>query len=213
MEEIQAAIADTRKRAEHHSIHRSRNAWANQIIFRLSCCCGLRSIEIRRLRVDDFLLGGHRPAIRIRKEATKGQPHLRRGRLVPLWWDKGTYDDLAKWVTWRRKRRGPKALVMRADWATKPNEIAQAELMPSRKLFKRWRTAIQSLGEQRAGQLGVHCGRHTFCTQSLRAGRSLVEVRDAAGHKSIQMTNNYLHVLNAGNIPDTFDLSFLDEED
>jgi site-specific recombinase XerD len=39
----------------------------------------------------------------------------------------------------------------------------------------------------------VHDGRHTFVSLSLNGGRSLAEVRDAAGHSSISTTSVYTH--------------------
>jgi integrase len=41
----------------------------------------------------------------------------------------------------------------------------------------------------------VHCGRHTFISHAIASGRSLVEVRDAAGHTNIAVTSIYLHAL------------------
>lgn len=43
-----------------------------------------------------------------------------------------------------------------------------------------------------AGAL-VHCLRHGFATEAVRAGSDLVELRDFLGHESIAVTNIYLH--------------------
>jgi integrase len=41
----------------------------------------------------------------------------------------------------------------------------------------------------------IHDGRHTFASHALAGGRSLVEVRDALGHRSIATTSLYLHLV------------------
>ncbi len=40
----------------------------------------------------------------------------------------------------------------------------------------------------------IHHGRHTFISHALAGGRSLAEVRDAAGHANVSITSGYLHV-------------------
>ena len=42
--------------------------------------------------------------------------------------------------------------------------------------------------------LTIHHGRHTFLSHTLAGGRTLAEVRDAAGHSNITITSGYLHV-------------------
>jgi hypothetical protein len=43
--------------------------------------------------------------------------------------------------------------------------------------------------------LTIHHGRHTFISHALAGGRSLAEVRDAAGHANVSITSGYLHVV------------------
>jgi len=204
LSEIRRVLEDLDLRRAHNCTRWGRHAWCNLIIFRLSCCCGLRSKEIRHIRLDDMLIDGSRPVIRIRKEVTKGENGKRKSRVVPLWWDQGTLDDIADWVVWRRATVPHDSQVVRADWSSPTNEAARSRIMPRMKLWKRWRSAIRVLGEDRASQLGVHAGRHSFCTHALQAGRSLMEVRDAAGHTNISTTQIYLHALETGNVPDLF---------
>lgn len=204
LNEIKRVIDDLNERRSHRVAHWATNSWMNLVIFRLSCCCGLRSKEIRHIRLDDMLIDGDRPVIRIRKEVTKGEQGKRKNRLVPLWWDMGTLDDLADWVVWRRATMPAKSLVVRADFSTKPNESAQAEIMPRSKAGKRWKSAIRTLGKDRCSQLSIHCGRHSFCTHALNTGRSLMEVAEAAGHTNITTTQIYLHALDTGDLPDMF---------
>jgi integrase len=50
------------------------------------------------------------------------------------------------------------------------------------------------LGNERLGSLTLHHGRHTFVSHAFAGGRTLAEVRAAAGHSSLQTTSVYLHV-------------------
>ena len=45
-----------------------------------------------------------------------------------------------------------------------------------------------------AQELTIHHGRHTFCSHAAKL-RTLVEVRDAAGHSNIATTSIYLHIV------------------
>jgi site-specific recombinase XerD len=59
---------------------------------------------------------------------------------------------------------------------------------------KRFRTACKVLGAARLASLTIHHGRHTFISHALAGGRTLAEVRDAAGHANVSITSGYLHV-------------------
>ena len=50
------------------------------------------------------------------------------------------------------------------------------------------------LGRERLRTLTIHHGRHTFISHALAGGRTLAEVRDAAGHANVSITSTYLHV-------------------
>ena len=50
------------------------------------------------------------------------------------------------------------------------------------------------LGPDRLKTLTIHHGRHTFISHALAGGRTLAEVRDAAGHSDVSITSEYLHV-------------------
>ena len=43
-------------------------------------------------------------------------------------------------------------------------------------------------------QIAVYDGRHTFISHALAGGRTLAEIRDAAGHCNVSITSGYLHV-------------------
>ena len=164
---------------------RSKNTRMNLVLFRLACCCGLRASEIAKLQVGDGA-PSWRAHIRIRTGALKGG----RPRMVPLWWDAGTLEDLSAWK------------IDRVRSGAEHNEPFLASLVPGRPvktfsrhtLRKRFRTACKILGLPRLESLTIHHGRHTFISHALAGRRTLAEVRDAAGHANVSITSGYLHV-------------------
>jgi integrase len=48
---------------------------------------------------------------------------------------------------------------------------------------------------ERLRALTIHHGRHTFLSHDLAGGRTLAEVRDAAGHTNVSITSAYLHAV------------------
>jgi site-specific recombinase XerD len=63
-----------------------------------------------------------------------------------------------------------------------------------RNLWYRFNSSCRALGEQRREYLTIHHGRHSFCSHALAGGRTLAEVRDAAGHANVSTTSVYTHV-------------------
>lgn len=193
-DEIYRVLRDLHRRRRYPT-----HARVNLVIFRLACCCGLRRKEICGLNLGDLILTGPRPVIRVRKDITKGRPEKRRARLVPLWWDSGTLADLRAWVGARNG--APTDPLICSQFGTAAGRRLTTDLVS-----KRWRTAIRCLGADRARQVSVHCGRHTFCTHAVAGGRKLAEVRDAAGHRNAVTTSQYLHMLD-NDVPDLFSFS------
>jgi integrase len=179
--ELAAVLADLKRKSP-----RSKNTRQNLVIFRLACCCGLRASEIAQLQIGDVRVDVVRPHLRIRRGAAKGG----KSRTVPLWWDAGTLADVTAWKAQR--------VELGAD-STSP---FVASLLPEREdlafsrhtLRKRFRTACKMLGVERLKSLTIHHGRHTFISHTLAGGRTLAEVRDAAGHANVTVTSGYLHV-------------------
>lgn len=168
----------------------------NLTIFRLACGCGLRVSEIAALTIGDLTLEGARPAVQIRNG--KGG----KSRTVPLWWDAGTLGDIRNWRD---------ELVGDGCQASDPVVAGQVRTGGERKALdrwaigSRWSTAISILGSARAKQLPIHAGRHSFISHALLIGRSLAEVRDAAGHSSVKITDLYTHALaSMADLPDMF---------
>lgn len=192
-DEVQSVIADLAQR-------KNKNAPVNSMIFRLSCCCGLRRKEICGLDLRDIQASGPRPCIRVRADITKGEDRRRRAREVPLWWDHGTFEAICRWV---EIREGEGALPT-DPFVAKRRQGQDGERMTRPRVSRRWWTAIKCLGPGRVSQLSIHSGRHTFCSHALAVGRSLVEVQHAAGHADAVMTSRYMHLLDRENVPDVF---------
>ena len=179
--EMAAVLADLRRKAL-----RSKNARLNLVVFRLAACCGLRASEIAHLQLADVRVELPRPHLRIRASAAKGG----RPRMVPLWWDRGTYDDLVAWRTDRLARGAKAGSSFVCSWQADRGELVFSRFT----LRKRFRTACKVLGLERLKTLTIHHGRHTFISHALAGGRTLAEVRDAAGHSNVTITSIYLHV-------------------
>jgi len=194
LDEVLRIITDLKRRKK-----RSRSSHLNLVLFRFAACCGLRRSEIAGLTFLDLVLAGARPCVVVRKENTKGMPGKRRARKSPLWWDAGTLEDIKEWVE------------VRMMMGAKPDDPVLCGLstvnlgkpLDGKLLARRWKTAIRCLGPERVKQLSVHCGRHSFASLSLEAGRSILEVKDALGHASITTTSVYLHAVSR-DVPDVF---------
>lgn len=156
---------------------RYKNNRMNLAIFRLATCCGLRASEIADLRLSDLDLRSSFPAIRVRN----GKGGKR--RQVPLWWDGSTLADLTAWHA-ERKEQGatPEGFLL---------VTAHGKRVDRSNLRKRFLNVTKILNRD----LTIHSGRHSFCSNALAGGRSLVEVRDAAGHSNVSVTNTYLHAV------------------
>jgi integrase len=180
-QELARVLADLTSRAT-----RLANVRMNLVIVRLACCCGLRAREIGGLRLTDVLVGIPRPHLQARAEFAK----LCRPRRVPLWWDAGTLDDLVAWKLFRQAQ-GAKAddpFVCSLQRATLSRPLNRHVLR------RRFLTACRVVGHERLRTLTIHHGRHTFISHALAGGRTLAEVRSAAGHASLLTTSVYLHV-------------------
>jgi integrase/recombinase XerD len=179
--ELATILGTLRSRAETSS-----QARMNLTIMRLACCAGLRVSEISALTLDDVRVDSGRPHLRVRPEYAKGG----KGRIVPMWWDADTLADLRSWKHDRE------------SCGARPHEPFICCLKPARQgerlirhtIRERFRTACKPLGLERLRTLTIHHGRHTFVSHALAGGRSLAEVKAAAGHSSLLTTSVYLHI-------------------
>ncbi len=170
----------------HRKSARSANCCRNLIIVRLACCCGLRVSEIAGLQLDDVVVDGGRPHLRLRKETTKG----RRPRKVPLWWDAGTLADLAAW----KAERGSAGATGDDPFVCSVQAHLRGHRLQRHAIRRRFLTACSVLGRERLRTLTIHHGRHTFVSHALAGGRTLAEVRVAAGHSNVAITSGYLDI-------------------
>jgi integrase len=180
--ELDTVLRDLKRRAT-----RLPNVQMNLAILRLACCCGLRASEIGGLRLGDVRVDVGRPHLLIRAEHAK----LMRPRRIPLWWDAGTLADLTAWRNYRHaqgaKRGDPFICSLR--------HATMGDHLNRHVLRRRFHTACRVLGWDRLRTLTIHHGRHTFISHALAGGRSLAEVKAAAGHASLLTTSVYLHVV------------------
>lgn len=182
-------IASIVRNLRRKGLSRYVNRRMNLIIFRLAACCGLRASEIAGLRLCDVIVGSGitRPHLSLPASITKGG----KPRRVPLWWDEGTLNDIRAWLAERLMKHGAQATDtfichLHGDEAGGP--------LSRFRVRDRFLTACSVLGRERLMNLTVHHGRHSFVSHALASGRTLAEVRDAAGHGNIATTSIYTHI-------------------
>jgi site-specific recombinase XerD len=199
--EIALVLADLKRRAR-----RSANSHQNLVIFRLATCCGLRASEITGLRIQDVRTGLARPYLFVGRAIAK----CKKTRQVPLWWDRGTLNDL---TAWKQRRRADGAQPT-GYFVCAMSKRARGRRLSRVNVRHRFQVACRILGDEHRfigeeiygetarkkgqpyrKQLTLHHGRHSFCSHALAGGRSLAEVRDAAGHADISTTSVYIHVV------------------
>lgn len=181
-DEMARVLTELRRKAR-----RSVNTRTNLVVFRLAACCGLRASEIAGLILADVQIDNSRPSIRIRREIGKGH----KPRKVPLTWDAGTLADLVEWKRFRRDQGA-------ADddrFVCSQHCDALGNALDRRNLRKRFKASCKVLGRERQAELTIHDGRHSFVSHALHGGRSVVEVRAAAGHSSLATTSIYAHLV------------------
>jgi len=186
----------------HRKARRSKNTRLTLTLFRLTTCCGLRVSEATGLRLRDVCVNVDRPRIKVPAAVAKGRKVRRTNgkvvkvgsravaREVSLLWDAGTLDDLRSWKEFR-ERQGASA---NDYFLCSQQATAFGRRLDRRNARIRFVGACRVLGEDRAEELTVHSGRHSFCSLALAGGRSLAEVRQAAGHSSVATTNLYVHL-------------------
>ena len=192
-DEIRAILEDLRRKAR-----RSTNTRMNLVVFRLSTCCGLRASEIAGLTLADVQVDSTQPKIRVRREIGKGH----KARKVPLLWDAGTLADLRDWKRFRREQGATDD----DRFVCSQHRDSFGHPLERRNLRKRFKVACKALGRERQGEMTIHCGRHSFISHALHRGRSVVEVRAAAGHVSLSTTSVYAHLVDSdGTVGNLFD--------
>lgn len=180
-EEVQFILTDLHMLARRGWKHRQRLAF-----FRVCACAGLRASEMAGLKIKDVHPFGPHPEIDVPASIAKGNKR----RSVPLSWDLGTKEDIQRWHQ-HRLDAGPEQPFFHNMMHQRPCSAVTRQTM-----YNWWKHIITILGPDRSSQIGgPHSGRHTFCTHALAGGRSLGEVRDAAGHSNINVTDIYIHAM------------------
>lgn len=178
--EIAALLAECQRRSL-----RSINSQMNLVLFRTSCCIGLRVSEISDLELRDIVLTDVRPHVVVRNG--KGS----KKRKVPLWLDRSTLSDIAAWKALRESQGASPA----DPFISHQRKATLGQPLTDRSLQYRFKTILGwCLAPERVEQLSIHSGRHSFASHLLKRGFSLVQVRDWLGHSSISTTSVYLHV-------------------
>ena len=180
--EIRCVLEDLARKGR-----RSLNTRMNRIIFRLSCCAGLRASEIAGLTLADVQVDSSQPKIRARKEITKGH----KARKVPLTWDQGTLSDLRDWKRFRREQGADDE----ARFICSQHRDSLGNALDRRNLRKRFKVCCKCLGPERQAEMTIHNGRHSFVSHSLHGGRDVAAVREAVGHSSLSVTSLYSHLV------------------
>lgn len=212
--EITTVLSDLQRKGK-----RSANSRQNAIIFRLATFCGLRVSEIVGLTLSNVRVSTDEKAhIYVPKDIAK----RKKARTVPLWWSAKTLTALRDWKREREEQGATSSDPFVCSQAHGTHHKTKAPTFGKplivRNAQSRFQAAIKVLGKERASQLSIHCGRHSFCSHALtdvvdengtlRAkGRSLAEVRDAAGHANIATTSIYLHTVDTtdGKVGNLFD--------
>ena len=201
----------------HRKACRSKNTRLTLALFRLTSCAGLRVSEATGLRLRDVCLDVDRPRIKVPAAVAKGK-NVRRSngravkvgsraiaREISLLWDAGTLDDLRAWKEFKQSQ-GASA----GDYfLCSQQATAFGRRIDRRNARIRFIKACKVLGDGRAAELTIHCGRHSFVSHALAGGKSLAEVQQAAGHRSVSTTGVYVHTAtdDDGEVGNLFDFS------
>lgn len=99
------------------------------------------------------------------------------------------------WVRlWKTKTDSPRSIPVSVDMGRRLREMVEAEDLPG---YQAFRNALKGTLE-RAGQspdFCIHCLRHTTATRLLQRGVALAIVQKFLGHKSIETTLKYTHIV------------------
>lgn len=180
--EIATVIAELSRKGK-----RSANSRQNRVVFRLATCCGLRVSEVVGLSLANVVTGTQRPHVYVPAAIAKRN----KSRKIPLWWDAATLADLNAW----KQERTAQGAGPGDPFVSSQAKSTFGKRLSARNTQARFKVAIKVLGSERVTMLSIHCGRHSFCSHALAGGRTIAEVRDAAGHANISTTSIYLHAV------------------
>lgn len=148
--------------------HRKKTAIRDKLIIELLFKCGLRSNELRNLRIEDI-----RNNNSIDIEKPKGGDKKKRIVLID--------DDLKSWLmTYIRQEGRKKGYLLRSNLK---KQISNRSI----------RNIIKDIGEKALGlDIHPHTLRHSFAIQFLNSTNNLAKLKQLLGHSSIKSTEHYL---------------------
>ena len=163
-----------------------------------ACAGGLRSIEIRNLRLENCRLSGDGAWLTIPREATKTDAGCRE---IPL-------NGPGRWALERLLQRAelagardPRHFLLPKDRSkhTRPDDPRKGERgYDPTDHQSSWRTAWHSLcAEAGLPTLRFHDLRHLFITQAAEADVPLLVTESLVGHMSTDMIRHYTHIRDA----------------
>ena len=142
-------------------------------------------------------LGIQKPVIRLPKAIAKGG----KPREIPIWQLPTALLRLPEWKAERRAQDAKPAGYFVCSQATGN----RGKRLDRRNARARFISCCRALGQERAGMLTIHDGRHTCASHLLAGGWSLPAVRDMLGHANIATTSVYSHtVVDDETPPDPF---------
>jgi len=148
--------------------NRKKTAIRDKLIIELLFKCGLRSNELRNLRIEDI-----RNNNSIDIEKPKGGDKKKRIVLID--------DDLKSWIsTYIRQEGRKKGYLLRSNFK---KQISNRSI----------RSIIKDIGEKSLElDIHPHTLRHSFAVQFLNCTNNLAKLKQLLGHSSIKSTEHYL---------------------
>lgn len=217
---VSANIPDYVTRAEVVELLKHLSGTA-RLLTLLGFGCGLRLMELLRLRVKDCDFGAGLIIVRDGKGGKNRVVPMPKSLVRPL-----ALQILAVTATHKKDLDAgfgsvflPGALALKYPTAAK--DIKWQWVFPSPTICKDddgterrhhlfptgFQKSLRIAGEKAKlnKRIHPHCLRHGYATALLEMGRSLEEVRERLGHKDITTTQIYLHCVSAANSPNPVD--------
>ena len=148
------------------------NATKNLCMIRLMCYAGLRSCEIRKLKISDVNMTTCEVSIH----------HSKNGRSRRLWISTELRDLIGKWLNVREDIDSPWLFCTRTGLQLQRSSLQNTVATYARKA-----------GIERT--VSPHALRHTFATRLYRKTKNIRMVQRALGHADLSTTMVYTHIV------------------